>query len=291
MEIPVEVRSCGITEGGNAEGILSFNAREFEYVIVRTAKEGGANHEISIKGIDIENLNRAGFELDLDIVFKTFSEALAAAARKDQDEKKSNRERAFMLSRLHELKPVLGENFSMMPQNEFINSKSGALYSVYKETYLDHTKELTIFMDHDKFVVYDNLNRVQVGELSMTPQHAKEIIDSEIAKWRHKIDFKLLLKKHAEEEGIEVNIEPLRASEYFKHIQEKENAHAKDVLENHLKYLKELGKLGEEAEITDIEHLHENNTETDTLHKRKILGTLSEEHLRKVMNPIPPEDL
>ncbi len=291
MKIPVEVKSCGITESGNAEGVVFFNGKDFDYVIVRTAKDGGGKHEISIKGVDVENLKRAGIELDLDIVYKAFSEASAEADKKDQDDKIAARERAFMLSRLHELKPELGECFSMVPQNEYINSKSGALFSIYRETYIDHTKELTIFMDHDKFVVYDNLNRVQVGDLAITPQHVKEIIDSEIAKWKHKVDFKLLLKKHAEAEGIEVSVEPLKASEYFKQMLEKENAHDKEVLQNHLKYLKELGKLGERDEISEIEQTHQGNTETNTFHKKKILGTLSVEHLKKVMHPISSKDL
>jgi hypothetical protein len=290
MDIQVTVKSCNITENGNGEGIIEFNNRDFKYVILPPAGER-KKYDITIKDIDIENLNKAGFELNFQPLIENYTTAIGVHKETKQQEKTQKRERVFILSKLHELKPALGKNFSMMPEKEYVNSKSAALFAIYCETYKNHTKELTVFMDKDHFIVYDNLNRKAISEPAITPEHVKEILDEEIEKWKHKVDFKLLLLAHADEDSQKTDIEPISASEYFQKLQIEEKTHEKEIIENHIKYLKELGKLGEQAEMKAYESDHVNNTDTSTIHKKKILGSLSKEHLETIKHPFSADDL
>ena len=65
MKVPITIKTCNVTDKGNAEGIIEFNGREFSYVIIPPANKD-AKYDISIKNIDIDNLKKAGFELDLE---------------------------------------------------------------------------------------------------------------------------------------------------------------------------------------------------------------------------------
>lgn len=290
MKIPIKIKSCNVADKGVGEGVIEFNDREFSYVIIPPAGDR-EKYEVTIKDINIENLKKAGIELDLQPLIETFSSVVSNHSESVQEEKYQKREKNYLLSKLHELKPVLGENFSMMPEAEYINSKSAALFATYKETYKNHTKELTIFMDREDFIIYDNLNRNSVADPSKTPEHVKVVIADEINKWKHKVDFKLLLLAHSDKDAPAAHVDPISACEYFKNLQQEDKAHEKEVLENHLKYLKELGKLGEKAEINKLEVDHINNTDTDTFHKKIILGTMPEEHIKKMKHPFSADDL
>lgn len=290
MNIPFKIKSCHVTDQGNAEGVIEFNDREFNYVILPPAGER-TTHEITIKDIDTANLKKAGFEFDFQPLIRIYASASTNLEKSKHQEKTRKREKNYLLSRLHELKPVLGTNFNIMPEEEYIRSKSAALFATYEETYKNHTKELTIFMDRDDFIVYDNLNRKSVSSPAKTPEHVKEIIDDEIKKWQHKVDFKLLLLAHADEDAHTTNVEPISASEYFKQLQQEDKAHEREILENHLKYLKELGKLGEKAEIKELEVNSIHNTDTDTFLKKRILSSMPEEHIKKMKHPFSADDL
>ena len=290
MNVPLIIKSCNITDKGNADGIVEFNNSDFTYVIIPPANDE-KKFDITIKGVDLDNLKKAGFEIDLNCLIEAFKKAVDLHDQTRDQEKVQYKEKAFLISNLHALQPVLKDKFSMMSKEEFVNSRSTALYAIYTETYRQHTKELSIFMDRDKFIVYDNLNRNSVSEPAITPEHVKEIIDEEIDKWKHKVDFKFLLQAHADEDSPKTGIEPLSATEYFGEIQKKEEAHEKEIIRNHRKYLKALGKLGEKAEMEKDVTYHENNTDTDTFHKKKILGSLSKEHLEKIRHPFAADDL
>lgn len=290
MKVPITIKTCIVTDKGNAEGVIEFNGREFPYVIIPPANEE-AKYDISIKDVDIENLKKAGFEINLEPLIYAFSKAAEHREEHQQLHKLQKREKNYLMSKLHELEPVLGENFAMVPRDEYLKSKSAALFSTYTETYREHTKELSIFMDHEKFIIYDNLNREQIGGLAITPDHVKEIIEDEVNKWKHKVDFKLMLLEHANGDSTHADIDPLSATDYFNKIQEKDKAHEREIIKNHMKYLKELGKLGAKSEIAEqtVEFL--TNTETDTFHKKKLLGSLPEEDLKKIKHPFSADDL
>lgn len=290
MKIPITIKTCHVTDKGNAEGVIEFNEREFTYVIIPPADDE-EKYDITIQDIDLENLKRAGLELDLDPLIYAFSKATEHHEETKLVQKMQRKEKNYLMTKLHELESVLGKNFSIMSKEEYIKSKSAALYSTYTDTYREHTKELSIFMDQDKFVVYDNLNRKQIGGLAFTPEHVKEIIEEEIGKWQHKVDFKLMLLEHADEDNPHADADPLSATDYFQKIQEEEQAHEREIIINHMKYLKELGKLGEKAEIAEEILEHTDNTDTDTFQKKKFLGSLTEEQLKKVKHPFSSDDL
>ena len=290
MKIPIIIKTCNVTGKGSAEGIIEFNDREFHYVIIPPAHEE-AKYDISIKDINLENLKKAGFELDLDPLIYAFSKAAKHHEENLQLKKIQQREKNYLMSKLNELKPVLGANFAMISEDEYLKSKSAALFGTYTEKYRDHVRELNIFMDGEKFVIFDDLNRKQIDGLAHTPDHVKEIIDEEIKKWKHKVDFKLMLIAHGDEEEVHADLSPQTATEYFHKIQEEEKAHEREIIKNHMKYLKELGKLGEKAEIAEQTLKFVNNTDTDTFNKKKFLGSLTDEQKAKIKHPFNPEDL
>ena len=75
MNIPISIKSCNITEQGNAEGIIEFNNIEFHYVIVPPVHED-EKFDITVKEIDLDNLQKAGFNIDLTPLIDEFAKAV-----------------------------------------------------------------------------------------------------------------------------------------------------------------------------------------------------------------------
>lgn len=107
--------------------------------------------------------------------------------------------------------------------------------------YKDYSKELSIFMDRENFVVYDSLNEETVTEYSPDPDQVKQLTDEHIKAWKNKVDFKLVLMKDVNEPGNMTDpTQTISATEYFKQLQDNDKTHENEVRVNHSKYLQML---------------------------------------------------
>ena len=274
MHIPVTVKSINLTKDGAAEAVIEFNSIEFNASVNQDGLDG--TFDINIDGVDIQNLERAGFILDLSVVRDAFKAKKQEFRLHKEEVTKKYREEIYATSRLHELEQILAPHFSFMPLEEFQESQSGALYAFYKVNYKNCCKEITIFMDKDKFIVYDQLNEKTITDFGTNPREVNEIIDTHIKSWKHKVDFKLALMAEVNKKVEEVPPEKISATEYFRQLQEKDKTHEDEIRQNHQKYLKMLGKLGDRKEIQDHTEKHSGIEETGSIEKKRLLGSLSD---------------
>jgi len=274
MYIPVIVKTIKLaTKKNTADAVIEFNSIEFNASIVGSDPD---DVKIDIDGIDIKNLEKAGIILDFTTLKNAYKAELQKLEINKEEHIKKYRETVYLTTRLHELETVLAPHFSIMSIDEFLKSRSGALYAFYKVTYKGYLKEISIFMDRDKFIVYDQLNEKTITDYASDPAAVKKIIDAHIKHWKHKVDFKLVLMQHVDANAEHDPTEMISATEYFKHLHDKEAVHEDEIRENHEKYLNMLGKLGEASEIDAQGQRHKTIKDTTSMEKKRLLGSLSD---------------
>ena len=183
----------------------------------------------------------------------------------------------------------------MIDKDEYVNSESGALFGIFTENYQDHTKEISIFISDQHFILHDHLNEDTIAKKLSTPDGVREVIDEHLQEWKHKVDFKLALIEHAEMGGWESETpsEPLKATDYYQKLTEKETEHEQQIIKNHHTYLQELGKLGDELEHQEHNKKFEKNEDIHELKCHRVLGSLTDSQLIKVVprHPLSADDL
>ena len=282
MIIPVTINMLELKDGDHAEGTVSFNGNEFKVTLSCHDGQGDGEPVVTIHGVDIGSLARAGFILDLKPLREHFMSLREESLASQREAERRFREKAYRGSRLHELSGVLGKAFQLISLEQFQKSRSGALYGRYVDHYRGHVKEISIFMNREQFVAYDYLNDAMIAGYATTPEEMAEIIADHRRHWRHKVDFFLAMQEHVVE-GHPVPPEGLlRADEYIDQIQRKDTVSEAEIRRNHENYLREIGKLGLPDEVAEHARRHHDRTDTGTLETKRILGGLNSDHLARI---------
>jgi hypothetical protein len=265
----------------HAHGVISFNGHEFKVALSHDDDGEDGEPQVAIDGIDIGSLDRAGFTLDLQPVRERFL-ALREESRVESGElARRFRETAYRSSRLNELPAVLGEAFQLIGLDQFLNSRSGALYGKYLDEYRGHAKEISVFMDRERFAVYDYLNDNLIGHAT-SPDAVAEIIADHLCDWRHKVDFYLALQAHAPDGHPVSTVGPVGAADYVERIRREEAAREDEIRRNREAYLREVGKLGRPEDVAEHARRHHDVHETGTLETKRILGGLGAERFSRI---------
>jgi hypothetical protein len=286
MDIPVAIEHLELDSDNadHASGIIAFNGRTFRVSVTHHAGTPEGPPTIAIAGIDPEALAKAGFVLDLAPLRAEFLALREEFLANQRQMERRFREKTYQASRLHELTPILGQGFALIGLDQYLNSRSGALYGKYTELYREHAKELSVFMSHDQFVVFDYLNERQIPGHAETPEETAEVIAEHLREWRHRVDYVLALQAHAPEDHPVPAEGMLHADDYVRMALRQDAATAAEIRRNHENYLREMGRLGRPDEVADHARRHHDRTDTRTLETKRILGGLSTDHLTRIRN-------